>query len=108
MSRNLESEAERQSVTAAHLEWLAELHRGGQALFSGRTSDGAYGIYILLADNLEEGTALASQDPYHVHGNRTLERVLEWNPKRAMRLDMSIADVEAMARRPHDSAPKAR
>ena len=97
LSRNLKSDGDRQERTQAHLNWLADLHRAGQALFSGRTADGEYGIYVLLAKNLEEGRQMASQDPYHLHGDRQLERVLEWNPQRAMRLDMTIADVEALA-----------
>lgn len=97
LSKNLKTDAEREAATPAHLGWLADLHRAGRALFSGRTADGAYGIYVLLAENLEAGRALAAQDPYHVCGDRVLEQVLEWAPKRAMRLDVSIDDIEAMA-----------
>jgi uncharacterized protein YciI len=97
LSQNLRSDEDRKERTQPHLDWLAEQHLAGRALFSGRTSDGAYGIYILLADSLEEGRALAAQDPYHVHGDRT-PTLLEWNPQRAFRFDRSIADVEAMAR----------
>ena len=97
LSRNLKSDSERQNTTSAHLDWLADLHRAGRALFSGRTADGEYGIYVLLAENLDAGRELAGQDPYHVAGARVPEKVLEWNPQRAMRLDITIADVEAMA-----------
>src|SRR5207302_7417140 len=97
LSRNLKSDSEREAATPAHLDWLANLHRAGKALFSGRTSDGGYGIYVLLAENLDAGRALAAKDPYHLSGDRVLEQVLEWAPKRAMRLDMTIADVEALA-----------
>lgn len=97
LSRNLRSDQEREARTKPHLDWLADLHRSGRALFSGRTADHAYGIYVLLADSLEEGRQLAGQDPYHIHGDRTPE-VLEWNPQRALRMDVSIADVEAVAR----------
>jgi uncharacterized protein YciI len=97
LSRGLRNEEERKERTQPHLDWLAELHRSGQALFSGRTADGSYGIYVLLADSFDDGRALAAQDPYHIHGDRSME-VLEWNPQRAFRLDRTIADVEAMAR----------
>jgi uncharacterized protein YciI len=97
LSRNLRSDEARRERTQPHLDWLASLHQSGRALFSGRTSDGAYGIYVLLAENLDEGRALAAQDPYHLNNDREME-VLEWNPQRAFRLDRTIADVEAMAR----------
>ncbi len=98
LSRQISSEEERQERSQAHLDWLLGEHRAGRALFSGRTSDLGYGIYILLAANLDEGRQLAAQDPYHIHGDRRME-VLEWNPQRAMRLDgPTIADFEAMAR----------
>lgn len=74
-----------------------DLHRGGRALFSGRTSDGSYGIYVLLAENLDDARRTAAQDPYHISGDRLLEQVLEWNPQRAMRMDRTIAEIEAMA-----------
>jgi uncharacterized protein YciI len=97
LSQNPKPEGIQPETTDAHLEWLADLHRSGRALFSGRTADHAYGIYVLLADNLEAGRQLAAQDPYHLTGDRTLDKVLEWNPQRAMRMDVTIADLEAMA-----------
>lgn len=97
LSQDIKAESARPETAAAHLTWLADLHHAGQALFSGRTADHAYGIYVLLAENLEAGRELAAQDPYHLTGDRVLERVFEWNPQRAMRMDVTIADVEAMA-----------
>lgn len=99
LSRTVRSAAEREARTQAHLDWLADQHRAGRALFSGQSKDDEYGIYILLADDLEKGRALAAQDPYHLHGDRDLQ-VLEWHPKRAMRFNMSVADVEAFATEP--------
>lgn len=81
-----------------HRRWLEEQHKAGRLLFSGPTSDGAYGVYIMLASNLEEAKALAAQDSHHRRGIRTME-VLEWNPRRAFFMDKyTIADVENMAR----------
>ena len=75
-----------------------EQHKAGRLLFSGPTTDGAYGIYIMLASNLEEAKAIAAQDSHHVRGIRTME-VLEWDPRRAFRMNkLTIADVERMAR----------
>jgi uncharacterized protein YciI len=81
-----------------HRLWLEEQHKAGRLLFSGPTSDGAYGIYVMLAASLDEAKALAAQDSHHRRGIRTME-VLEWDPRRAFRMDKcSIADVESMAR----------
>jgi uncharacterized protein YciI len=66
-------------------------------LFSGPTTDGTYGIYILLASTLDEARSIAAQDSHHRRGIRTME-VLEWDPRRAFRMDKyTIADVEKMA-----------
>jgi len=98
LSRNLRSDDERGPRTQPHLDWLDGLHRSGRALFSGRTANGAYGVYVLLADSLAEAEALAAQDPYHQHGDRQME-VLDWTPRRAFRLEgPTPAELEAMAR----------
>jgi len=103
LSRAVRSDEELRPRSQPHLDWLVGQHEAGRALFSGRTSDRTMGIYVLLASSLDEATNLAAEDPFHVHGDRTME-VLEWNPQRAMRMNMSIADVEALAGPP--SAPK--
>jgi hypothetical protein len=65
--------------------------------FQARTSDGAYGIYIMLAASLDEARSIAAQDSHHRRGIRTME-VLEWDPRRAFRMDKyTIADIEQMA-----------
>jgi hypothetical protein len=70
----------------------------GRLLFSRPTSDGAYGIYIMLASSLEEAKAIAATDSRHARGIRTME-VLEWRSHRAFRMDnLTIADTERMAR----------
>ncbi|MBI2318899.1 MAG: hypothetical protein HYU75_18375 [Betaproteobacteria bacterium] len=80
-----------------HRRWLEDQHRAGRLLFSGPTTDGMYGIYIMLASSLEEARSIAAQDSHHARGLRTME-VLEWAPRRAFRLDKyTIADVERMA-----------
>jgi uncharacterized protein YciI len=100
LSRAARSDEEKQPRMQPHLDWLDDLHRAGRVLFSGRTADHDYGIYILLADTLAEATELAAADPYHIHGDRTMQ-ILAWNPQRAMRLEgPSIAEIEAMARQP--------
>ena len=91
---------ERRNETAAlrrTRQWLDDQHQSGRLLFSGPTSDRAYGIYIMLASNKSEAERIAAQDPHHVRGIRTME-VLEWNAHRAFRLNgPTIADVEHMA-----------
>jgi len=83
--------------TEVHRKWLADQHRAGRILFSGPTADRSYGIYIMLAPSRSEAERAAAQDPFHIHGVRTME-ILEWNPLHAFRLDgPTLADVERMA-----------
>jgi uncharacterized protein YciI len=96
LSRSLCSEQDMWPRRQPHLDWLENLHHEGRALFSGRTSDKAYGIYVLLAPDKAAAERLAAQDPYHVHGDREMT-LLEWDPQRAMRMDMTIADVEKLS-----------
>ena len=96
-ARGPEKEESKQLYYEEHRKWLDDQHRLGQLLFSGPTSDRAYGIYIMLAKSKSEAERIAAQDPHHVRGIRTME-VLEWNAHRAFRLDgPTIADVERMA-----------
>jgi uncharacterized protein YciI len=97
LSRSLpEKEEAKQENYEAHRQWLDDQHRAGRLLFSGPTSDGAYGIYVMLAANKSEAENLAAQDPHHEQGIREMQ-VLEWSPRRAFRLDRTIPDVERMA-----------
>jgi uncharacterized protein YciI len=90
--------ADQRTQYEEHRLWLEEQHRAGRLLFSGPTTDGTYGIYILLASTLDEARSIAAQDSHHRRGIRTME-VLEWDPRRAFRMDKyTIADVEKMAR----------
>jgi uncharacterized protein YciI len=99
MSRSLpERENDKQKNYEEHRQWLDDQHKAGRLLFSGPTTDGNYGVYVMLAANLDEAKALAATDPHHARGIRKME-VLEWRAHRAFRLDgLSIADVEKLAR----------
>lgn len=101
MSRSLaEKEEDKQRNYEEHRQWLDDQHRAGHLLFSGPSTDGGYGIYVMLAASLDEAKALAAQDPHHARGIRTME-VLEWRAHRAFRLDgPTIADVEKFSRGP--------
>jgi uncharacterized protein YciI len=80
------------------MEWQLDAHRAGRILFSGPTADRVYGVYVLLAADRREAEQLASKDPYHRAGVRSME-VLEWEVEQAMRLEgPTISEVEAMAR----------
>ncbi|HWO42078.1 MAG TPA: YciI family protein [Candidatus Eisenbacteria bacterium] len=93
-----EMEEEKRAHYEEHRIWLEEQHRSGRLLFSGPTTDGRYGVYVMLASNLEEAQRVAAEDPHHKRGIRSME-VLEWNPHRAFRMDRhTIADVENLAR----------
>ena len=99
MSRSLpEKEQDKQRNYEEHRQWRDDQHQAGRLLFSGPTTDGGYGIYVMLAANLDEAKWIAASDPHHARGIRTME-VLEWRAHRAFRLDgPSIADVENIAR----------
>jgi uncharacterized protein YciI len=99
LSRSMpERNEEKERNYEAHRQWLDEQHRAGRLLFSGPTTDGAYGVYIMLASSLDEAKAVAAQDPHHVKGVREME-VREWRAHRAFRLNgPSIADIEKMAK----------
>lgn len=99
MSRSLpEREEDKQKNYEEHRQWLDDQHKAGRLLFSGPTTDGAYGIYIMLAANLDEAKSIAATDPHHARGIRKME-VLEWRAHRAFRLEgSSIAEIEKIAR----------
>jgi uncharacterized protein YciI len=99
MSRSLpEKDEDKQRNYEEHRQWLDDQHRAGRLLFSGPTTDGRYGVYVMLAADLDEAKSIAAQDPHHVRGIRAME-VLEWRAHRAFRLDgPSIAEVEKMAK----------
>ena len=99
MSRSLpEKEADKQRNYEEHRQWLDDQHRAGRLLFSGPSTDGRYGIYIMLAGNLDEAKSVAAQDPHHAGGIRAME-VLEWRAHRAFRLTgPSIEEVEKIAK----------
>jgi uncharacterized protein len=98
LSRSLAEQRENQQRHyEEHRKWLDDQHQAGRLLFSGPTTDRAYGIYIMLATNKDEAEQIAASDPHHVRGIRTME-VLEWNAHRAFRLNgPTIADVERIA-----------
>jgi len=99
MSRSLpEREQDKQKHYEEHRQWLDDQHRAGRLLFSGPTTDGAYGVYVMLAANLDEAKAVAASDPHHARAIRAME-VFEWRAHRAFRLNRpTIVEVENFAR----------
>ena len=99
LSRSLpEREQDKQRNYEEHRQWLDDQHQAGRLLFSGPSTDGGYGIYVMLAANLDEAKTIAASDPHHARGIRKME-VLEWRAHRAFRLaGPSIADLEKIAR----------
>jgi uncharacterized protein YciI len=86
----------REQYYNAHREWLETQHRAGRVLFSGPTLDRSYGIYILLADSLEEAQDLAGSDPFHLYKVRE-PHVLQWDLRRYGPMDGSIDGISAAA-----------
>jgi uncharacterized protein YciI len=67
LSRSLsEQETNKQLHYEEHRQWLDDQHRAGRLLFSGPTTDGAYGIYMMLAASLSEAQTIAAQDPHQL------------------------------------------
>ena len=99
MSRSLADKVDdKQRNYEEHRQWLDDQHRAGRLLFSGPTTDGRFGVYVMLAADLDEAKKIAGTDPHHVRGIREME-VLEWRAHRAFRLDgPSIAEVENIAK----------
>ena len=98
LSHSLPEKEESQQLNyEEHRQWLDDQHRAGRLLFSGPTSDRAYGVYIMLAADLSEAKRIAGEDPHHQRGIRTME-VMEWSVRRAFRLDRTVADVEHLAK----------
>jgi uncharacterized protein len=100
LSRSVaDREEARQTHYEEHRQWLDDQHRAGRLLFSGPTTDGAYGVYIMLASSLREAETIAAQDPHHLRGIREMQ-VLEWRAHRAFQLNgPSIAELELIARK---------
>jgi uncharacterized protein len=98
LSRSLpEKNEDKQRNYEEHRQWLDDQHRAGRLLFSGPTTDGKYGIYIMLASDLDEAKAIAANDPHHARGIRQME-VLEWRAHRAFRLSgPTIVELEDLA-----------
>jgi uncharacterized protein YciI len=93
-----EKDAEKERNYEAHRQWLDDHHRAGRLLFSGPTTDGAYGIYVMLASSLDEAKAIAATDPHHSEGIRDME-VREWRAHRAFRLNgPTITELEQMSK----------
>ena len=101
LSRSLpDKEADKQSHYEEHRQWLDEQHRAGRLLFSGPTTDGAFGVYIMLATSLMEAERIAAQDPHHLRGIREMQ-VLEWRAHRAFQLKgPTIEALEQIAKDP--------
>ena len=100
LSRSVaDREEAKQTHYPEHRQWLDDQHRAGRLLFSGPTTDGTYGVYIMLASSLREAETIAAQDPHHLRGIREMQ-VLEWRAHRAFQLNgPSIAELELIARK---------
>ena len=51
-----------------HREFLDALRAEGRLELAGPFGDGSGGAYLLLADDLDEATAIAHRDPLHLTG----------------------------------------
>lgn len=53
------------SYRNAHVDYLTKLKNSGKLMMAGKFSDGSGGLYVLVADTLNEALYLANADPYH-------------------------------------------
>lgn len=65
------------TVLEQHFSFLAGLRQQGRIGLSGGFADQTGGAYILLADTLDDATALALADPLHTRNSSTIT-VREW------------------------------
>lgn len=56
-----EMEEDKETHYDEHRLWLEKQHKAGRLLFSGPTTDGVYGIYIMLASSLDEAKEIAAE-----------------------------------------------
>jgi uncharacterized protein YciI len=60
-----------------HREFLDALRAEGRLELAGPFGDGTGGAYLLLADDLDEATAIAHRDPLHLSGSSRVD-LREW------------------------------
>jgi len=78
-----ELKADREKLShfrGSHLSYMSRLKREGKLKMAGRFTDGSGGMYILVANSLEEANSLAKMDPYHANGLRTYV-IREWQQR---------------------------
>jgi uncharacterized protein YciI len=68
------------AVVPAHYAFQEELRGQGRLELAGPFSDKSGGAYIILAEDLDAGTAIAHRDPFHITGSSLL-LIYEWNAK---------------------------
>jgi uncharacterized protein YciI len=68
------------SVVPAHYAFLDELRSQGRLELAGPFSDKSGGAYIILAEDLSAGAAIAHRDPVHTTGSSILS-IHEWSAK---------------------------
>ena len=66
-----------------HLVWMKQQHESGKILFSGPTTDGKYGVYVIRATSKSEAEQIAASDPYTAAGFAAFD-LLEWEVHQIM------------------------
>ncbi len=70
---SMKDPAKNQELRPAHLDYLNQRTEEGKIFARGKFVDGAGGLVIYVAPSLEEANRIASNDPYVLHGARSLE-----------------------------------
>ena len=70
-----EREENQQTRYDEHRLWREEPHKAGRLLFSDPTTDGADGIYLMLAANLEEANTIAARDSQPRRAIRSMRKI---------------------------------
>ncbi|TMN23291.1 hypothetical protein FH966_10500 [Lentibacillus cibarius] len=73
----LQDEEKNRSFRPQHLAFLEQMRQENKVVMNGPFTDGAGGLVIYAANDLEEAISYLKQDPYIVNGARNWE-IHEW------------------------------
>ncbi|HLR63039.1 MAG TPA: YciI family protein [Lentibacillus sp.] len=73
----MKDEKKSKELRPQHLAFLKQMRDEKKILMNGPFTDGAGGLVIYAADNLDEATSYLKQDPYIINGARDWE-IHEW------------------------------
>ncbi|QKY68769.1 YciI family protein [Lentibacillus sp. CBA3610] len=82
---SMKDEEKSKELRPQHLAFLEQMRKEKKVFMNGPFTDGAGGLVIYAADNLDEAVSFLKQDPYVINGARDWE-IHEW----AMQTDVDF------------------